>query len=124
MRSYVTLFTLSFLMALPITPLVRRKATEWRTNGGRHIQALPTPRLGGIAVYIAFRAALACVLLESLNVFSLWYFALLALGLYLTARLSTLQATLVIRLVWALQTGFIIGLALGLGACHYPNLFT
>jgi UDP-GlcNAc:undecaprenyl-phosphate GlcNAc-1-phosphate transferase len=30
-------------------------------NGGRHIHAKPTPRLGGIAIYIAFMAALLCV---------------------------------------------------------------
>ncbi|HMV82068.1 MAG TPA: MraY family glycosyltransferase [Blastocatellia bacterium] len=65
MRSYVTLFTLSFLTALLITPLVRRKATEWGAvavpDNGRHIHARPTPRLGGVAVYIAFLIALLCV---------------------------------------------------------------
>lgn len=65
MRSYVTLFTLSFLTALLITPLVRRKATEWGAiaipDNGRHIHARPTPRLGGVAIYIAFLTALLCV---------------------------------------------------------------
>ncbi len=68
MRSYVTLFTLSFLTALLATPRVRRKAVAWGAvaipdgaNGGRHIHAQPTPRLGGIAIYIAFMAALLCV---------------------------------------------------------------
>lgn len=68
MRSYFTLFTLSFITALLVTPLVRRKATEWgavampdASTGGRHIHAHPTPRLGGIAVYLAFIAALLCV---------------------------------------------------------------
>ncbi|MFN0109929.1 MAG: glycosyltransferase family 4 protein [Blastocatellia bacterium] len=68
MRSYVTLFMLSFLAALALTPVVRRKATEWGAiavpdgaEGGRHIHAKPTPRLGGIAIYLAFMASLACV---------------------------------------------------------------
>ncbi len=65
MRSYVSLFTLSFLIALLITPLVRRKATEWGAvampDEERHIHANPTPRLGGIAIYLAFVATLACV---------------------------------------------------------------
>ncbi len=68
MRSYVTLFMLSFIAALALTPVVRRKATEWGAiaipdgaDGGRHIHAKPTPRLGGVAIYLAFMLALACV---------------------------------------------------------------
>ncbi|HEX8999032.1 MAG TPA: MraY family glycosyltransferase, partial [Blastocatellia bacterium] len=65
MRSYVTLFTLSFVTALLVTPLVRRKATQWGAvavpDNGRHIHARPTPRLGGVAIYIAFIAALLCM---------------------------------------------------------------
>lgn len=68
MRSYITLFMLSFLAALVLTPVVRRKATEWGAiavpdgiEGGRHIHSKPTPRLGGIAIYLAFMASLACV---------------------------------------------------------------
>ncbi|MGH9800395.1 MAG: glycosyltransferase family 4 protein [Blastocatellia bacterium] len=68
MRSYVSLFTLSFIAALALTPLVRRKATDWGAiavpdgeSGGRHIHAKPTPRLGGVAIYLAFVATLACV---------------------------------------------------------------
>ncbi len=65
MRSYATLFTLSFLTSLLITPIVRRKATEWGAiaspDNGRHIHTRPTPRLGGAAIYIAFVATLVCV---------------------------------------------------------------
>ncbi len=65
MRSYVTLFTLSFLAAMLVTPLVRRKASEWgavaKPDNGRHIHSRPTPRLGGVAIYIAFTATLLCV---------------------------------------------------------------
>jgi len=65
MRSYVTLFTLSFLTALFITPLARRKAIEWGAIAApddvRHIHSRPTPRLGGVAIYIAFILPLLCV---------------------------------------------------------------
>src|SRR5215510_2296432 len=65
MRTYITLFTLSLLAAILVTPLVRRKASEWgavaRPDNGRHIHARPTPRLGGVAIYIAFIATLLCV---------------------------------------------------------------
>ncbi len=65
MLSYLTLFTLSFLTALLITPIVRRKATEWGAiatpDNGRHIHSHPTPRLGGVAIYVAFVVTLACV---------------------------------------------------------------
>lgn len=55
----------------------------------------------------AFRVAL-----ENLNLFSLWYFALLGIGLYMTARLSKLQSLFVVGILWILQTGFLVGLAL------------
>lgn len=65
MRTYLTLFTLSFLTALLITPFVRRKAIELGAvdlpDRGRRIHLRPTPRLGGVAIYLAFIASLICV---------------------------------------------------------------
>jgi len=65
MRTYLTLFTVSFLVSLSITPLVRRKAAGWgaiaRPDNGRHIHLHPTPRLGGLAIYLAFVLTLLCV---------------------------------------------------------------
>jgi UDP-GlcNAc:undecaprenyl-phosphate/decaprenyl-phosphate GlcNAc-1-phosphate transferase len=65
MRSYVTLFTISFVLALLATPAVRRKAVKWGAvavpDDDRHIHAQPTPRLGGVAIYAAFLATLLCV---------------------------------------------------------------
>ncbi|MCI0660311.1 MAG: undecaprenyl/decaprenyl-phosphate alpha-N-acetylglucosaminyl 1-phosphate transferase [Acidobacteria bacterium] len=65
MRSYLTLFTLSFIISLLITPVVRRKAIAWGAmaipDSGRHIHPRPTPRLGGVAIYIAFVVTLLCV---------------------------------------------------------------
>ena len=56
MRTYFTLFTLSFFTAMFVTPLVRRKASEWgaiaKPDNGRHIHSNPTPRLGGVAIYL------------------------------------------------------------------------
>src|SRR5215813_8114863 len=65
MRTYITLFTLSFFTAMLVTPVVRRKASEWgaiaQPDSDRHIHSHPTPRLGGVAIYIAFIATLLCV---------------------------------------------------------------
>jgi len=65
MRTYITLFTLSFFTAMLVTPVVRKKASEWgaiaQPDSGRHIHSRPTPRLGGVAIYIAFIATLLCV---------------------------------------------------------------
>src|SRR5262249_21067265 len=61
----ITLFTLSFFTAMLVTPVVRRKASEWgaiaQPDSDRHIHSRPTPRLGGVAIYIAFIATLLCV---------------------------------------------------------------
>jgi UDP-GlcNAc:undecaprenyl-phosphate/decaprenyl-phosphate GlcNAc-1-phosphate transferase len=65
MRTYLTLFTLSFIVTLVITPWVRRRAIKWGAvavpDNGRHIHTSPTPRLGGVAIYIAFILTLLCV---------------------------------------------------------------
>ncbi len=65
MRTYLTLFTLSFIVTIFITPWVRRRAIKWGAvavpDNGRHIHTYPTPRLGGVAIYIAFVLTLLCV---------------------------------------------------------------
>ncbi len=65
MRTYLTLFIISSVSALLLTPWVRRKACEWGAvaipDNGRHIHAVPTPRLGGIAIFLAFLFTLALV---------------------------------------------------------------
>ena len=62
MRSYLILFSLALLLTLGLTPLVRRWALIWGAvdwpDGGRRIHARPTPRLGGLAIYLAFLATL------------------------------------------------------------------
>lgn len=65
MRSYVTLFTISLLITFLVTPWVRRKAIEWGAidlpDNGRRIHLRPTPRLGGVAIYLAAVLTLLCV---------------------------------------------------------------
>jgi UDP-GlcNAc:undecaprenyl-phosphate GlcNAc-1-phosphate transferase len=65
MRSYVILFSISLLLSFLLTPFVRRRAIAWGAidlpDNGRRIHARPTPRLGGIAIYIAFMLTLLCV---------------------------------------------------------------
>ena len=65
MRSYLTLFLISLVLALVLTPYVRRWAIKWGAidlpDNGRRIHRRPTPRLGGIAIYLAFTLTLLCV---------------------------------------------------------------
>lgn len=55
-------FALSFLAAMFITPLVIRMAVQLGhydvPDGERRVHEAPTPRIGGIAIYIAFMLAL------------------------------------------------------------------
>lgn len=65
MRTYLILFIIAALSALLGTPVIRRRAIAWGAvavpDKGRHIHAAPTPRLGGIAIYIAFVLTLCLV---------------------------------------------------------------
>ena len=65
MLTYLILFVISSLSTLLLTPLVRRKARQWGSiavpDQGRHIHATPTPRLGGIAIYLGFLFALSII---------------------------------------------------------------
>lgn len=80
MRSYLILFSLSMFLTLALTPLVRRWALRWGAvdmpDGGRRIHARPTPRLGGLAIYLAFLTTLGVApwlgTLVSQNLLSYW----------------------------------------------------
>ena len=65
MRSYFTLFSLSIILSFLITPIIRRKALIWGAvavpDTGRHIHRQPTPRLGGVAIFISFILTLLLV---------------------------------------------------------------
>ncbi|HWQ35559.1 MAG TPA: MraY family glycosyltransferase [Blastocatellia bacterium] len=64
MRSYILLFAVSLICAFIITPFVRRKAIHWGAvdvPGGRRIHQRPTPRLGGIAIFLSSVLALLLV---------------------------------------------------------------
>lgn len=65
MKSYFLLFTLSLLLALAWTPFVRRWAVKWGAvdlpDEQRRIHDKPTPRLGGLAIFLAALATLPVV---------------------------------------------------------------
>jgi UDP-GlcNAc:undecaprenyl-phosphate GlcNAc-1-phosphate transferase len=65
MRSYLILFTMALFLALGLTPAVRRWAMAWGAvdwpDGRRRIHQRPMPRLGGLAIYLAFVVTLLCV---------------------------------------------------------------
>lgn len=63
MFTYLTLFLVALALALLFTPAVRRQAVRWGAldvpNDARRIHRRPIPRLGGIAIFLAFIFALA-----------------------------------------------------------------
>lgn len=86
MRSYLTLFFISLLLTLFLTPQARRLATALGAvdvpDNQRRIHKTPTPRLGGVAIYVTFLLTLLCVPLLRSNVSHLfsedlrWYVAI------------------------------------------------
>lgn len=62
MLTYLTLFLTALISALLLTPAVRRQAIRWgvvdKPDGVRRIHQRPTPRLGGVAIFLAFVIAL------------------------------------------------------------------
>jgi UDP-GlcNAc:undecaprenyl-phosphate GlcNAc-1-phosphate transferase len=71
MNTYLTLFLISLSASLFVTPVIRRLAQRlgWLDvpGDGRHVHAVPVPRLGGVAVFISVMLALALLpLLDNL----------------------------------------------------------
>lgn len=70
---YVVAFCMAFLASLALTPLVRtlaRRIGMVDQPDERRIHAVPTPRGGGLAVFVAFHLALAWVVLTGGGDFS------------------------------------------------------
>src|SRR5580700_10796004 len=65
MYSLLLLGSVSFLLSLFLTPLVRNLFRRWATEAQR-LQH-PIPRIGGIAVAIAYIAAYLCLLVVPLK---------------------------------------------------------
>jgi UDP-GlcNAc:undecaprenyl-phosphate/decaprenyl-phosphate GlcNAc-1-phosphate transferase len=65
MKSYFVLFLVSLVATLFLTPLVRWFAFGWGVvdvpDEARRIHKCPTPRLGGVAIFLAFALTLAGV---------------------------------------------------------------
>src|SRR5579859_712548 len=83
MRSQLAAFILAAVAAAIATPVVRRLAMRAgivSRPGGRHVHRKVVPRLGGIAIYIAFFAPLA-----SLFVLDVW-----VANVFAAARLKVL----------------------------------
>lgn len=118
MRSYLTLFFISLLLTLFLTPQARRIATSLGAvdmpDNQRRIHKTPTPRLGGVAIYVTFLLTLLCVPLLRSNVSHLfgeelrWYAAIVApatlifwLGVYDDLRGSSAWLKVVVQVVAA-----------------------
>jgi UDP-GlcNAc:undecaprenyl-phosphate GlcNAc-1-phosphate transferase len=87
MRSYVGAFILSGLVAALFTPLARWFALRVgavSVTGGRHVHERSVPRLGGIAIALAFIApVVALLLIDGTVAATLHEFSRLAIGLML-----------------------------------------
>jgi UDP-GlcNAc:undecaprenyl-phosphate GlcNAc-1-phosphate transferase len=64
---FFLVFAVAFVLALVLTPLAGRFARRYgfvdQPRPPRHLHPQPTPRLGGVALYLAFIAAVAATLL-------------------------------------------------------------
>ncbi len=72
---YIIVFGSAFLLAAVITPLSRRVAFRWNIVDrprGRHQHEQPTPKLGGVALYIAFTGAVIVAQLLPVPRFDDW----------------------------------------------------
>ena len=58
MRTFIIVFALSLLSSLVLTRVIRDAALRWNLVdapvGGRKIHRQPIPRLGGVAIILAF----------------------------------------------------------------------
>jgi UDP-GlcNAc:undecaprenyl-phosphate GlcNAc-1-phosphate transferase len=65
MKSYFAIFSFALFTTLLLTPLVRKRALKWGAvdvpDGARRIHTQTTPRLGGVAIFLAFALTLALV---------------------------------------------------------------
>jgi UDP-GlcNAc:undecaprenyl-phosphate/decaprenyl-phosphate GlcNAc-1-phosphate transferase len=136
MRSYLTLFFISLILTLFLTPQARRLALALGAvdvpDNDRRIHKRPTPRMGGVAIYVAFLLTLLCVPLlrtgvsHSFTEDLKWYGAIAApatlifwLGVYDDLRGANAWLKVAIQLVAAAMLhafGFgIVSLAMPLG---------
>lgn len=65
MKSYFLLFTFAMVVTLVLTPIIRQLALRWGAvdmpDGARRIHTIPTPRLGGVGIFLTMALTLACV---------------------------------------------------------------
>lgn len=64
MLSYLAVFLLSFIVALAVTPLVRRLGFRFNIvafPGGRRRHPGPVPKLGGVVLFVAFLAGVGLI---------------------------------------------------------------
>ena len=136
MRSYLILFFISLLLTLFLTPQARRLALALGAvdvpDNDRRIHKRPTPRMGGVAIYVAFLLTLLCVPLlrtgvsQSFTDDLIWYGAIAApatlifwLGVYDDLRGAKAWLKVVVQLIAATMLhafGFgIVSLAMPLG---------
>lgn len=52
------------------------------------------------------------LIMDNIGILSIWYLALLVIGVSTTMKLSKIKSTVIVATLWVIQTGFLVGLAL------------
>lgn len=79
--SYLAVFLIAFVLAAVLTPLSQRLGSRFGIVDrprGRHQHRLPTPKLGGLAIYLAFTIAVLAAQIMPVPRFDPWEWVRLA----------------------------------------------
>ena len=79
--SFVAVFLIAFIIAAILTPATQRLALRWKIIDqprGRHQHRLPTTKLGGLALYVAFTIAVLAAQFMPVPRFDPWEWVRLA----------------------------------------------
>ncbi len=75
-RDYTVVFFLAFLLSMMLTPVIRKRCQQRNImdfpTDSRRVHSVPIPRLGGIAIYLAFFLPLFLILLTHGEAFDLF----------------------------------------------------
>jgi UDP-GlcNAc:undecaprenyl-phosphate GlcNAc-1-phosphate transferase len=110
MRTYLAAFVVACIVAAVVTPLVRRLALRVGAvslPGGRHVHGAAIPRLGGIAILIAFLVPIASLFFVDSSVATIalahpWHAGGLLLGATVIAIVGVVDDTRGVRALYKL----------------------
>ncbi len=120
---YLIAFTAAIIISAVLTPVVKRKAIKWGAvdmPDERKVHSKPIPRLGGVAIFIAFTAVLLVLLPFSRHFAGLLGGAIILLVVGIIDDLRGLKAWQ--KLIWQIVAAM-VALAGGIGIVSITNPF-